>query len=264
MSMITTEGSKIDSLEAMLAALDTNSETVEVGGSDLAGFSELEKMAAELNQLEGVSLEPAKKGSVKGITIVEEVIEVKPEVIEEMDLESVLMELTEKIDPNVGSTFPELPEVEEETKVEAVEITKPKKAKASRPRFQLSDLNEEDCSKIGLSREVMLTSVDSCPVKAKDKALNLAQWALRGSELSIYTKLGLECIVKNGSATSESFRIYMMSNPSKPYPTGTAGTQAGQLMAVFPALGIATREGRELTLNKESPLVKLFISQLGG
>ncbi|WJW83832.1 hypothetical protein QU516_17540 (plasmid) [Moellerella wisconsensis] len=257
MSMITTEGSKIDSLEAMLAALDTNSETVEVGGSDLAGFSELEKMAAELNQLEGVSLEPAKKGSVKEITIVEE-------VIEEMDLESVLMELTEKIDPSVGSTSPELPEIKEEVGVEAAEITKPKKEKASRPRFQLSDLSEEDCSKIGLSKEVMLTSVDSCPVKAKDKALNLAQWALRGSELSIYTKLGLECIVKNGSATSESFRIYMMSNPSKPYPTGTAGTQAGQLMAVFPALGIATREGRELTLNKESPLVKLFISQLGG
>ncbi|HDC4315859.1 TPA: hypothetical protein O8U22_003958 [Enterobacter kobei] len=53
----------------------------------------------------------------------------------------------------------------------------------------------------------------------------------------------------------------MMSYPEKPYPVGTASTQAGQMMTVFPALGIAEKDGKSLTLNADSPIVKKFMAE---
>ena len=52
-----------------------------------------------------------------------------------------------------------------------------------------------------------------------------------------------------------------MSYPEKPYPLSTASTQAGQMMAVFPVTGIATRDGGRLLLNEESPIVRKFIAE---
>ncbi|MDE9494396.1 hypothetical protein KKJ09_12570 [Xenorhabdus bovienii] len=256
-------------LEAMLSALDASTQATspviepKLAETELSGLSELELMAAELEKISGDSLGYIRNAGVAELTPVL-VVESEPvpepvEVVsvEESVLDAALMELSATVDPKAGAVEAEAPEVIDPP---AKEVKKEKK-ESIRPRFQLIDLTDKDCEKLGLIKEAMIEAVAKCPVKAQDKALNIAQWALRSNELSVYTQLGIECLIKNGTATSESFRLHMMSNPSKPYPTGTAGTQASQLMAVLPAMGMATRDGRTVTLSPESPLVKLFQTQ---
>ncbi|PHM52322.1 hypothetical protein [Xenorhabdus hominickii] len=275
---MTTEVSVTESntmtLEAMLSALDASTQATSPviepnpAETELSGLSELELMAAELEKIGGDSLEYIRNAGVVELTPVlvvgsEPVLEsVEVVSVEESVLDAVLMELSATVDPKAGAVEAEAPELIDPPAKEAKKVKKAKK-ESVRPRFQLIDLTNEDCEKLGLVKETMIEAIAKCPLKAQDKALNIAQWALRSNELSVYTQLGIECLIKNGTATSESFRLYMMSNPSNPYPTGTAGTQAGQLMAVFPAMGMATRDGRTVTLSPESPLVKLFQTQSG-
>ncbi len=263
------------SLDEMLAILDSEgvdskSETVTFK-NDVGGLSELDKLSTELENLDvkdisdAIRLEglPVVSGKMETL-VISKLLGSIPEPVdlnsyaEEDDLEATLAALSDEIVTDTPSIDPIEPEIK----------IKPARQKAIRrretvvrPRFQLSDLTTEDCEKLGVTKEVMIEAVDKCPVKAKDKVLNLAQWALRGNELSVYTQLGIECLIKNNTASSEIFRIYMMSNPTRPYPTTTAGTQAGQLMAVLPAMGIADRIGKNVTLKTDSPLVRMFREQ---
>lgn len=88
--------------------------------------------------------------------------------------------------------------------------------------------------------------------------MNLLNWFSGGPDISVYTVISLRHIIEANVATSNSIKIALMSNPEKPYPLNTASTQAGQMMAVFPATGVALREGGNLTLNVESPIIKKF------
>lgn len=127
-------------------------------------------------------------------------------------------------------------------------------------RFDLMGMNDEDWLKVGLatSAETSLNLIRECPVKVQDKALNLVQWMLRGHLLSVFTELCIAQLVKDGAATTSSLRAMLMSNPDKMYSVGTAGSQAGQMMKLLPAMGIAKLEGKTLVLNSGSPLVKFF------
>lgn len=148
------------------------------------------------------------------------------------------------------------------TDAETGESTEPAKPREPRSKMSLDDLTDEDCGKIGVDKAALVEAYEKCPVKAKDKVMNLIQWAVKGNELSVYTQLCIENLIKNNTSTSEMFRLHMMSNPTRPYPAATAGSQAGQLMAVLPALNIADRIGKNLTLKADSPIVKLFVSQM--
>ena len=136
------------------------------------------------------------------------------------------------------------------------------KARAARgPRFTLSDKDDSFFNKAGLEKDIFLDAYENEPVKAKDKILNLLNWFSGGPDISVYTVISMRHLLTEKKATSNSIKIALMSNPEKPYPLNTASTQAGQMMAVFPATGIAVRDGGNLTLNEESPIVKKFVAE---
>lgn len=186
---------------------------------------------------------------------------------EEVKAESDLVAISDSVSSPVDApvyTVAAKPRRKRKAKTEAEtdESTKPAKPREPRSKMSLDDLTDEDCEKIGVDKTALVEAYEKCPVKAKDKVLNLIQWAVKGNELSVYTQLCIENLIKNNTSTSEMFRLHMMSNPSRPYPAATAGSQAGQLMAVLPALNIADRIGKNLTLKADSPIVKLFVSQM--
>ncbi|THB27359.1 hypothetical protein [Providencia sp. MGF014] len=262
------------SLDDLLSALDPQSSDVvedkKIKSEPIVidAMSELDKLAAELNTLDSLDLsaEPTKDDN--------SVLVVAPNNVVDEDLGSVLSQLSEQFEdekPNIEAIKPaEVIEVEEETsaKIETVEAAKPvseeapkpKKATSTEPKTHLdiNALTKSDCEKLGVDKSVLLANYELCPKKAKEKVLNIIQWALKGVELSIYTQLCFECLINNNTATSEMMRINMMSNPTRPYPSATAGTQAGQLMATFPAMKIADRVGKNITIIPTSPLVELF------
>ncbi|CDL81029.1 hypothetical protein [Xenorhabdus szentirmaii] len=273
------------SLEAMLAALDSgelSKPTVETKNNDLSGLNELEKLAAELSALDFKkdsdllsTLSPVKVVESEPVISTPESVSLDTIDKDTDELEATMAALSETYvadkpaiepvklevvteEPVVATT---LEDIETEKLAEPRKKEKRKHKISSRPHFELTDLTEEDCEKIGVSKDVLLAAVKKCPKKAQEKVLNIAQWVLRGNELSVYTQLGIECLIKKNTASSEVFRLHMMSNPTRPYPVGTAGTQAGQFMAVFPALGIADRIGKNVTLKADSPLVKLYKEQ---
>nr|WP_181374709.1 hypothetical protein [Pectobacterium carotovorum]AKG47554.1 hypothetical protein pA_00114 [Pectobacterium carotovorum] len=250
------------SLEAMLSALD---ETVMVESKpDIEGMSELDKLALELDSLDALNLpaETPKKDAIN-------VGSLKPSVNE---LEVTLSELSQEFEdvlPVVSEikTIEVDASVQKESEPDVVTLkTDDKKSKRSkdpalRTRLDIETLTNDDCEKLGVSKAKLLESYESCPKKAKEKVINLIQWALRGNELSIYTQICFESLIANNTVTSEVLRISMMSNPTRPYPSATAGTQAGQIMAVFPAMGVTDRVGKNMTVITSSPLVQLFIMQ---
>lgn len=154
-------------------------------------------------------------------------------------------------------------EVNDELKVQqSNDSNTNKKARTARgPRFTLSDKDDAFFNKAGLEKDIFLDAYDNAPVKAKDKILNLLNWFSGGPDISVYTVISMRHLLTEKKATSNSIKIALMSNPEKPYPLNTASTQAGQMMAVFPATGIAVRDGGNLTLNEESPIVKKFVAK---
>ncbi|WP_415721688.1 hypothetical protein [Photobacterium ganghwense] len=123
----------------------------------------------------------------------------------------------------------------------------------------VADKSDTAFEAVGIAKEEFALMLNALPKKVKDKAKNILAWANDEAELSIYTRLCLEYLVKNGNATSGDFRTHLMSNPEKPYTVGTAGSQAGQMMALLPAVGMATKDDKSITLNRENPLSAKFI-----
>ncbi|GAA0353612.1 hypothetical protein L9H26_18960 [Morganella psychrotolerans] len=279
------------SLDEMMALLDPVS-PAEIADEPVAektgAMADLDSLSAQLDALDAAVV-------TKQVSAVEAVIPTTT-VDSSEDLDAVLSKLSD----DLGSEEPDLnkiiePEPEpEEAKAESVAVaaavvdpadapvytvaakprrkrkaaaetggsTEPAKPREPRSKMSLDDLTDEDCGKIGVDKAALVEAYEKCPVKAKDKVVNLIQWAVKGNELSVYTQLCIENLIKNNTSTSEMFRLHMMSNPTRPYPAATAGSQAGQLMAVLPALNIADRVGKNLTLKADSPIVKLFVSQM--
>ncbi|HBM2881056.1 TPA: hypothetical protein LVL09_004878 [Klebsiella oxytoca] len=172
------------------------------------------------------------------------------------------------------------PPVEEEPVIEAVAETKveqeedkpteepvievaPAKREpaARRKRFSLDQLSDETMASLGFERKTFMDGYNACPVKAMDKVQNVMAWSQGLSDLSVYTIISVTHLVKTGSADTAGFRLAMMSNLDKPYPSSTASAQAGQMMSILPVLGMATKDGKVLRINEESPLIKKFKSE---
>ncbi len=120
-------------------------------------------------------------------------------------------------------------------------------------------ITDETLIAIGQTRETVDELVDSLPVKAREKVKNLINFLQSGVELSVYTRISLNTLVDEGKANSGDFRCGMMESKPKCYPVNTASTQAGQMMATFPALKIAERKGNVLHINLDSPFIKAFL-----
>lgn len=132
---------------------------------------------------------------------------------------------------------------------------------ARRKRFSMDQISDEAMASLGFERKAFMDGYNACPVKAMDKVQNVMAWSQGLSDLSVYTIISVTHLIKSGSADTAGFRLAMMSNPEKPYPSSTASAQAGQMMSILPVLGMATKDGKTLKLNEESPLIKKFKSE---
>jgi hypothetical protein len=105
--------------------------------------------------------------------------------------------------------------------------------------------------------------IRACPAqkKVQEKFENLLVSIHQGKAPSTYI---MDCFraleAKGGQITSldlvAALKGTSLKNGSKTYSEGTARSQVGQIMALFPALKIATRAGNQLTLNPDSLLVE--------
>lgn len=165
---------------------------------------------------------------------------------------------------NVAPVVEEQPavEVSPESVIEEPEeaTQEPEKCEPTvrRKRFTLDQLSDEIMAGLGFERKSFMDGYNACPVKAMDKVQNVMAWSQGLAELSVYTVISVTHLINSGTSDTAGFRLAMMSNPEKPYPSSTASAQAGQMMSILPVLGMATKEGKMLTLNQESPLVKKF------
>ncbi|HGL3854508.1 TPA: hypothetical protein ACKE3U_003837 [Klebsiella aerogenes] len=153
----------------------------------------------------------------------------------------------------------------EELEVKTKSSTKPEKTKRDesstgmrKKRFSMDQLSDDVMLELGFERKAFMDGYNACPVKAMDKVQNAMAWSQGLAELSVYTLISVTHLINSGVSDTAGFRLAMMSNPTKPYPSSTASTQAGQMMSILPVLGMATKDGKNLTLNEDSPLVKKF------
>ncbi|MGS3912247.1 hypothetical protein ACEWJU_15380 [Escherichia coli] len=264
----------LDELTAMLQSLD---EPVQKAAK-MSGVDEIDDLLSGLDDaiakpVEAVTDEVMNASSTGDLSSVLEELEIEHESVKieepERDLIAEIVngpapELDARSTETTGTDPTPLPSVASEPKPEE-EQPKRQKAKSERapakPRFTLEGKDESFYVSAGLESESFTAAFEGAPVKAKDKILNLLNWFNGGPEISVYTVIAMRHILDTNTATSNSIKLALMSYPEKPYPLNTASTQAGQMMAVFPATGIATREGGNLTLNKESPIVKKFIAE---
>ncbi|WP_370992951.1 hypothetical protein [Enterobacter hormaechei] len=270
----TVKNDDLDELTAMLQSLD---EPVQKAAK-MSGVDEIDDLLSGLDDaiakpVEAVADEVMNASSTGDLSSVLEELEIEHESVKveepERDLVAEIVnetapELDARSTETTGTDPTPLPSVASEPKPEE-EQPKRQKAKSERtpakPRFTLEGKDESFYVTAGLESESFTAAFEGAPVKAKDKILNLLNWFSGGPEISVYTVIAMRHILDANTATSNSIKMALMSNPEKPYPLNTASTQAGQMMAVFPATGIATREGGNLTLNKESPIVKKFIAE---
>ncbi|ENO7467533.1 hypothetical protein ACB435_004060 [Enterobacter hormaechei] len=270
----TVKNDDLDELTAMLQSLDEPAaQAAKASGSD-----EIDDLLAGLNDdigkpVEAVAEEVIQANAANDLTKVFEELEVEHKPVKVVEPEATSLREPADDEKSTAETQPcesegvdpaPLPTPDPEPKVEVKE-SKPQKAIGERapakPRFTLADKDEAFYAKAGLESAVFSEAFDKAPVKAKDKILNLLNWFSGGPEISIYTVIAMRHILETKTATSNSIKLALMSYPEKPYPLNTASTQAGQMMAVFPATGVATREGGCLTLNDDSPIVKKFIAE---
>lgn len=93
-------------------------------------------------------------------------------------------------------------------------------------------------------------------IKPADKAVNLFGWLKGKCDLSVYTHMALKhMIAQGGDATSKSLAAYY---EARPLGKSTALAQTNQIMSLFPALGIAQRNGSALKINEKSEFVVAF------
>lgn len=113
----------------------------------------------------------------------------------------------------------------------------------------LDGVNSEDM------RTEILSAAESLPKKTREKVVNLMDWWVRGHNLSVYTKIGFELLIEEGSISGPALRNRYMSNPGKAYTMGTANAQSGQIVRLFKTFKITTSDGQ---IDPDHEMVKRF------
>ena len=112
--------------------------------------------------------------------------------------------------------------------------------------------------KQGLIRKEIAASIDGAAKKVQEKAVNIIAVGVKGGNLSNYTRIALDRLLKKGKVSSAELVETFVTDSG--YTEGTARSQAGQMMQLFPMVGIASRDGKNLTLNKDSVLASALKS----
>lgn len=103
-----------------------------------------------------------------------------------------------------------------------------------------------------------MEEIDRLPVKIGEKVVNFYAHLANGAQLSNYTKIAIELLIKNGEITAKSLRERYLA---RPYTLGTSNSQTTQLMKVLTVLGLAKKDGARLVPNPDSTLLPMFCTE---
>lgn len=96
--------------------------------------------------------------------------------------------------------------------------------------------------------------IDKLAKKVGEKAVNVIRNRMTPQGFQVYTKIGMEQLLKTGTMSSLDLTKHL--NETK-YTIGTARAQSNQIMTLFPALKIATVSSKgQLTVNENSTIVR--------
>ena len=101
--------------------------------------------------------------------------------------------------------------------------------------------------------------LDGVPKKVKEKIINVFSHLNGSSRLSVYTAIAIEEIASRPETTITDIKNRYLDHP---YSIGTASAQSSQMMSLLPALGIAERSGKNLTLIEDSPVFAALIEMI--
>lgn len=96
--------------------------------------------------------------------------------------------------------------------------------------------------------------IDKLAKKVAEKAVNLIRHRSNPSSIQVYTRIGMDMLLRDGVITSKGLVDKLQATK---YTIGTARSQANQIMLLFPALQVATAtEKGTIALNKDSVIVR--------
>ena len=99
-----------------------------------------------------------------------------------------------------------------------------------------------------------LVAIDGLDKKSREKAINLFVSANNEKAPSVYTRMAVSMLEAEGEFTQKSLTDFYMTAG---YKIGTARRQAGEMVALFPVVGIVTKEAE-----RGSPCVRQDASTL--
>ena len=120
--------------------------------------------------------------------------------------------------------------------------------------LNVNDVNLEPAD-LQTKIEAKLTEIDALPIKIQEKAVNFFAHLSNGAQLSNYTKIAIDLLIKDGEITSKALRDAYIA---RPYSPGTANSQCTQLMKLLQVLELANKEAGKLVANQESALLPMF------
>lgn len=88
------------------------------------------------------------------------------------------------------------------------------------------------------SQEATLTAIDGLDKKAREKAINLFVSANNEKAPSVYTRMAVALLKSKGEFTQKSLTDHYLAAG---YMIGTARRQAGEMVSLFPVVGIVTK-----------------------
>lgn len=158
------------------------------------------------------------------------------------------------------------------------EEEKPKVKGAAKPRMRTASMNPADIVRAKIPNykdivvlsledaglddterhektEAVVDSLNSLAKKVGEKAVNLLQAVAGQGSPSVYTQIALDILKKEGECTLTDIKNAYLAHP---YSLGTASAQSSQMMQLFPALGIANRQGSKLSLRPDSALFPML------
>lgn len=239
----------IDELEAALAQL-----TIEAGPAEpVAVETAVEAQGDEIHDAETDSLNVLR----------DEVAVNADDILGDDDIEALVNELAVE-EAKAEAYAAQGSEVEvtgnEGTAPATPAVAKPPKAPPAPRVSRLAGSTHGAYVATVMSDPALEAAVAGLPKKVKDKATNLVDHIQMGRPLSVYTRVALDMLQKDGSLSNSKLVDALTthakrSNPGAGYSIGTARSQAGQMMSLFGKLGICATDGAKgLVPNAESAL----------
>jgi len=260
----TVNTAEADELDALLGGLDIPEETiVDVQAVSDVGEGVIEETPADESPVELAASDD---------TILDE------ETASEIEAEMQLQEARDEVYASQEGEVIDLEATDITPAAPAAAAAKPKKAagpaKTRTPRISIDSLPADAfvlTTNIPDDLEANKAAViRACPAqkKVQEKFENLLVSIHQGKAPSTYVMDCFRALDAAGEITSSdmvaALKATSTKNGSKTYAEGTARSQVGQIMALFPALKIAVRAGNKLTVNPDSLLVEALRTLAAG